>query len=337
LTIPLLIVPTLWDGVNQVQAKDFAPVVTASQSVLEGVQRWLQGLPIVGSQLSGMFQPLDDFLRSVEEGRVSQWLAPTPTSEGVELAAASLGAVSGVVSPVVRWLLTAAFTILISLYLTTGRYSLRRFILTNAPPASQAELTTLFERIAWTWNSFLLGQLKLMFFIGFVVFLGNLLLGNRYAPLLGLISGVFELIPNLGAILGLIPGVLVALIFGSSWMGVNNAVFAIIILIMYVVIQLFENQIIVPRVLGDAVELPPLVVLIGVLVGGTQAGILGALIAVPVIGTAREVISYVYGKIIESPALEAPPPIETGLVGRLTSSAQSLAARLFGPAGPRRS
>jgi predicted PurR-regulated permease PerM len=111
----------------------------------------------------------------------------------------------------------------------------------------------------------------------------------------------------------------------------NHLIFAGIVLAFYLLVQAFENQYIVPRVLGDAVELPPLVVLVGVLVGGSIAGILGALIAVPVIGTGKEVISYLYGKIIEAPAIEAPPPLEPGLIGNLKNFGRRFAGRLFGP------
>jgi hypothetical protein len=86
-------------------------------------------------------------------------------------------------------------------------------------------------------------------------------------------------------------------------------------------VQQLENSVIVPRVLGDAVDLPPLIVMTGVLVGGTVAGILGALLATPVIGTAREILRYVYRKMLGEdpfpPVAEAPAPTERPRVGLL--------------------
>ena len=221
-------------------------------------------------------------------------------------------------------MIAASFAFLISVYLSSGRYSLRAFLLDKTPPAYVPELSILLDRIAWTWGSFLRGQLKLMFLIGFTVMVGNAVLGNRYAAVLGLISGILELIPSIGPALALIPGVLVALIFGSSWMGVSNLIFALIVLAFYLLVQALENQFVVPRVLGDAVELPPVVVLVGVLVGGSLGGILGALIAVPVIGTVREIVGYLYGKIIEAPAIEAPPELEPNVFQIMARAAQNL-------------
>jgi hypothetical protein len=75
----------------------------------------------------------------------------------------------------------------------------------------------------------------------------------------------------------------------------------------YVLIQFLENQFIVPYVMGDAVDLPPLIVLIGTLAGASAFGILGALLATPVIATGNLIFRYIYRKILE------PPPIPVSL------------------------
>jgi|GEM_PF-1254001 len=330
LSIPIIIIPTIWDGVNEIRSVGPEPFYGASIGALQHLQGALQTIPVIGDVLSSALQPLDEFLQTLRVGISADWFATAALFEGLSVSRFTFGAVTGIVGPLLTWIVAAAFTILISVYLTSSRYSVRRFVMTHVPPAHAPELATLFDRIEWTWSAFLQGQLKLMFLIGIVVMLGNFLLGNRYALLLGIISGVLELIPTIGPALALIPAVVVALIFGSSWIGVNHLVFAIIVLVFYLLVQLVENQVVVPRVLGDAVELPPLVVLVGVLVAGSQAGILGALIAVPVIGTAREIVAYTYGKIIEAPAIEGPPVRSSGITGRIRDGARNLVALLSG-------
>ena len=88
-------------------------------------------------------------------------------------------------------------------------------------------------------------------------------------------------------------------------------------LVFYILVQQFENVFVVPRVLGGAVDLHPMVVMIGVLVGASVAGIFGALLAAPVIASGIEIIRYLYQKVLgedpypsglpEHP--EPPPPI----------------------------
>ncbi len=94
---------------------------------------------------------------------------------------------------------------------------------------------------------------------------------------------------------------------GSSRLDVSNLAFAIILLLGYLFLTGLENQVLVPKVLGDAVSLPPLVVIIGVVVGGAVFGLLGVLLATPVISTGKEIFSYLYNKILEAPPVDAPP------------------------------
>jgi len=82
----------------------------------------------------------------------------------------------------------------------------------------------------------------------------------------------------------------------------------VLVIAFYVLIQLLENQFIVPYVMGDAVDLPPLIILIGTLAGATAFGILGALLAAPVIATGNLVFRFIYRKILEPPPI--PPSLE---------------------------
>jgi len=66
----------------------------------------------------------------------------------------------------------------------------------------------------------------------------------------------------------------------------------------YILVQQAENNFIVPRVLGGAVKLHPLVIMGGVVIGASVAGIVGALLAAPVIASGKEIMSYLYAKIL---------------------------------------
>ena len=102
-------------------------------------------------------------------------------------------------------------------------------------------------------------------------------------------------------VLATIPAVLFALLFGSAHLPIENWAFALIVIGFYILVQAIENQLLVPYILGDAVDLPPLIVIIGVLIGGSAFGLLGIFLATPVISTGREIFMYLYDKILESP------------------------------------
>ena len=114
---------------------------------------------------------------------------------------------------------------------------------------------------------------------------------------LGIIAGLLEIIPTLGPIIAAVPAVIVALIQGSVSLPISHLAFAGLIILFYILVQQLENNLIVPRVLGAALELSPLIVMTGIVVGASVGGILGALLATPVIATGREVLHYIYRKM----------------------------------------
>jgi len=103
--------------------------------------------------------------------------------------------------------------------------------------------------------------------------------------------------------------VIVALIQGSDVLAVNNFTFALLTVGIYFIIQQFENNLLVPRIIGNSVNLHPVVVICGVVVGASVGGILGAFLAAPVIASLRMLGSYVYNKLIDNPVALEPLPV----------------------------
>jgi predicted PurR-regulated permease PerM len=136
---------------------------------------------------------------------------------------------------------------------------------------------------------------------------------------LAIVAGLLEIIPNLGPIVATIPAVIVALLQGSTYLPLDPWVVAIIVLVFYLFVQQLENSFVVPRVLGDAVGLSELVVMTGVLVGATVWGILGALLATPVIASVYELLRYAYAKMNDAEPFPAEPaslPRPPGFINR---------------------
>lgn len=132
------------------------------------------------------------------------------------------------------------------------------------------------------------------------------------AFLMGAIMVVLNMIPTFGPILAAIPGVLAALITGSArWPELQNWWFALIVVAIYLVVVQLQANIIAPRVMGTAVQLRPAVILIGLLVGFQVGGLLGSLLAVPIIASIRDVAVYIWKKLTDRDpfADEKPIPI----------------------------
>jgi predicted PurR-regulated permease PerM len=114
-----------------------------------------------------------------------------------------------------------------------------------------------------------------------MTWVGAMLIGLPYAAALALTPDR-ELIPTLGPIFAAIPLIAVGLL--------SSPMQGLLALILAVAVQQLENNLIVPRVMGHAVELHPVVVMVAILAGGELLGIPGALLAVPIVAALSVVV-----------------------------------------------
>jgi len=138
--------------------------------------------------------------------------------------------------------------------------------------------------------------------MGIVIFVVALIIGLPNAITLAIIAGLMELIPTFGPILAAIPAVLIAAIQSdASWLGrlMSPFWFAILVLAIYGVANQLENYFLVPRIIGHHLKLHPMAVLLGVLGGASVAGILGILLAAPVLASIRLIWMYIYYKLTD--------------------------------------
>lgn len=110
------------------------------------------------------------------------------------------------------------------------------------------------------------------------------ILGVPYAVPLGIVVGLFDLLPLIGATLAAVI-VLFFCIFQSTTT-------TVIMLIFFLVYQQIENQVLQPMIYSKTVQISPLVVFLAALIGASLAGLVGALIAIPVAASAKIVVSY---------------------------------------------
>lgn len=131
------------------------------------------------------------------------------------------------------------------------------------------------EKINDKLGAWLRGQLVLSFFIGLITYIALSIMGLPYALPLALIAGLLEVVPTLGPTLAAIPAVIVALTI--------NPPTAIAVVVIYIIIQLLENNFLVPKIMQKAVGLNPIVVILGVMIGANLMGVAGALLSIPFI------------------------------------------------------
>jgi predicted PurR-regulated permease PerM len=292
--IPLLAVPSLVQAFNFVTEIDTHLVAEQLNQVIQSISTAVQSNPglaaILQPTLDSLSAKLESFASVTQVGVPSISLSVAEFTSGFGKA---MGTVANILGPTFSVLASLVFTLLMSLQMSLTADAFTNWYADLIPPDYSPELNGLLMNIRQIWSGFLRGQMTLMLIIGIVIWLGATILGLPQAILLGVIAGVMELIPNVGPTLAAIPAVLLALLFGSANFEINHLVFALIVVVFYVLVQLLENQVVVPKIMGDAVNLPTLVVLIGTIAGAGAFGILGALLATPAIATGNLVFRYI--------------------------------------------
>jgi predicted PurR-regulated permease PerM len=146
-------------------------------------------------------------------------------------------------------------------------------------------------------------QLVLGITVGVFTFIGLLVLSRfvdpvfgRYAILLSVTAGVLELLPIIGPIISAVPALLLA-----ATAGLEPVIAA---LVLYTLVQQVENNLLVPKIQGDAVQMHPAAVMFAIIIGGALAGLLGAILALPVTAAARDVVRYLFRRLSPDAAEE---------------------------------
>jgi predicted PurR-regulated permease PerM len=207
---------------------------------------------------------------------------------------------------------SAIITTLVAMYLNADSQRMHVATIGHVPPGYERDGAMMMLKQKRVWRGYLYGQLVNSLITGLFVFVVLWLVGLPGAFLMGTIMVVLNMIPTFGPILAAIPGVLAALISGSTrWPELEHYWFALIVVGIYLLVVQLQANIIAPRVMGTAVNLRPAVILVGLMVGFQVGGLLGSLLAVPVIASMRDVMVYIWCKLIDADPWsgEDPTPI----------------------------
>jgi len=199
-------------------------------------------------------------------------------SDALSKIATGLNVAAGGIVATIRGLVTSVASLIIVLvvafYLVVSEDALKRLFREVAPEPYQPYLVDLFQRIEKSIGGWVRGQLILSVIVGVAVYLALQILGVKYALVLALAAGVAEAIPYVGPVFSAIPAILIAL--------TQSPVKGLLVGIMYVVIQQVENHVLVPKIMQKVTGLHPIVSIFAMLIGVKVAGLVGALLAIPV-------------------------------------------------------
>ncbi|MDQ2671675.1 MAG: AI-2E family transporter [Actinomycetota bacterium] len=273
-TLLLIIIP----AVGQVQIVVRNPQDLVDQITAQ-VNR-LQDIPYVGRYVAGMDQ--DRILQLLREN--------APSAEQVaNVATGVIGGVFGVFGTLFNLLLL----VLVSVYLLLEREKITRALLGAIPETVRDQSLELFYEVEHTLVRYLRGQIFLCAIMGVIGAAIMYFTVGKYALPVGAWVAATEIIPVIGAFLGAVPAVAIALFVpGGGFLD------ALLVAGLFLIAQQLEGNVLVPRIQGGSVGVHPLWVLFATLAGTALYGLVGAVFAVPVVAIIAATLRYLRGTLI---------------------------------------
>ncbi|MDD5468546.1 MAG: AI-2E family transporter [Anaerolineales bacterium] len=287
-------------------------VVQQLQSLIGFVQRYVTDLPGMVDQLSKLTYQIGPFELSLGQFDL-QWL----TNQLLSAVQPILGRAGSLISTfatsaaaTVGW---GLFVVLISYFLLAESGKVPNQLIQFDLPGYHADIRRLNQELMKIWDTFLRGQLIIILLVMIAYSALMMILGVRFALGIAILAGLGRFVPYIGPAILWIVTTLVALFQGGNYFGLQPGYYALLVLVSaFVLDQIFDN-LVTPRLLGKSLGVHPAAVLIAAIVAAKLIGLIGLILAAPVVATLKLVGVYVLRKMLDldpwsAAAVEPEPP-----------------------------
>ena len=204
-----------------------------------------------------------------------------------------------VVGKVGNFLINAVITFMVSFFLTSESEGARRKMISFNIPGYEKDFQRLGQEISKIFNAFIRGEFTVVTvaIIIYSIFLGTM--GLPYFFVLALIAGFGRFIPYLGAAIGWIGFFIGALLQDPTPFGMTSFVYAVLVVAIAFVIDLMLDHILMPKVMGQSLQVHPAAIMLSALIGARILGILGVILAAPAFATLKLILRYTSRKLFD--------------------------------------
>lgn len=197
---------------------------------------------------------------------------------------AFVGGIIAVASKVVSIVLTPVLV----LYFLVDKEYFKGKTIKLIPNKYREDILYLSSIIDRSLKQFIKGRLLMSLYAGVMTAIMLLIFGIEFPLVIGFITGIADIIPYIGPLLGYIPAVFFA--------AISNPLKAIWISIGWVLIQWSENNVVAPKIIGENMGMHPMVILLSIIIGGGVFGVFGMILSVPVVAIAKIIVLYLLDK-----------------------------------------
>ena len=192
------------------------------------------------------------------------------------------------ISGVIGAIFTFFLVLVITFYMVVEEGAMKKVVWSIVPEKHQVSSMRMVNSIQLKIGLWIRGQLILSLTIFIFIYIGLLFLKVDYALVLAMIAGLTEFVPYLGPILAALPAIFLAF--------TQKPILALFVAVFYYIVQLVENNIIVPKIMQKVVGLNPIVSITVLLIGFKLAGVIGAILSVPVATAVKVVLAVIFDK-----------------------------------------
>lgn len=279
--------------------------------ISEQVQSFAQALPQTAERVLTRLQGI--------AGRLGIELNAQDALSGIggnggDVASGFVGGVTAVAGSVLHWVLILVLGPVFAFYVLVDLPKLRTGLRAAIPARRHEEWQSVLDQIAAAIGGFFRGQLLVASFVALASMLVLWVIGLPYWAIVGLVAGVFNLVPMIGPFIGMAAALVIAFTASGSDAGLVFTIrpgfgLAVASVIALTIVQQVDNHVISPNVVARTVNLHPVTVMIGLLAFGTLFGFWGLLLAVPVIATIKILALHYWDTRVQWPPPEegAPP------------------------------
>jgi len=178
---------------------------------------------------------------------------------------------------------------ILTFYFLRDKDKLANKLYLTIPKNNRQEAKELLIQIDKSLSQFVRGRLILAIYVGIVTTVVLLILDVNFAIVIGLITGIADIIPYFGPFLGFVPAVIFAFL-DSTTKGIWVAV-------IFVIIQWIENNVLAPKIIGDSTGLHPVTVLLALIIAGNLYGVLGMIFAIPIVSICKILFGFFIDKV----------------------------------------
>ncbi len=274
-------------------------VIAVVPPTIEQSQRFIEGFP--------------DFINKARL-TIEEWVAHyadlvpadlrDQAEEGLAGAGSIIGAAAWNVAKQTLGIITGSFSFILGLamapvlvfYLMKDSGPIRESLHAPFPQAVRPILRDILDISDRTLGGYIRGQLTLGVIVGVIVAVGLLLLDVPFAVILGIVAGLTELVPIIGPWIGGAVGVLVTLATAPEKV--------LYVILLYLVVQMLENTLLVPRIQGDTLNMHPIAVILVIIIGSQYFGLWGVILGPPLVALGKDVIVYLVKEWNKAPVVE---------------------------------